>query len=84
MRGTQVCGQHIPLPELYHFALPRDSCIPMSPVDTTFARGITGGQFFNVFNLGKSEAELKTLKTKELKNGESYARAWRWQPALGL
>ncbi len=27
----------------------------------------TGGQFFNLFNLGKND--LKTLKTKELKNG---------------
>lgn len=26
-----------------------------------------GGQFFNLFNLGKSD--LKELKTKELKNG---------------
>ena len=26
-----------------------------------------GGQFFNLFNLGKND--LKTLKTKELKNG---------------
>ena len=29
----------------------------------------TGGQFFNLFNLGKSEQEMKTLKTKEIKNG---------------
>lgn len=29
-----------------------------------------GGQFFNVFNLGKSDSELQNLKTKELKNGE--------------
>lgn len=29
-----------------------------------------GGQFFNLFNLGgKSEAEMKVLKQKELKNG---------------
>jgi hypothetical protein len=28
-----------------------------------------GGQFFNLFNLGKTDAELKELKTKELKNG---------------
>jgi len=29
-----------------------------------------GGQFFNLFNLGnKSDADLKVLKTKELKNG---------------
>jgi light-harvesting complex I chlorophyll a/b binding protein 3 len=28
-----------------------------------------GGQFFNVFNLGKTEAEMQNLKTKELKNG---------------
>ena len=28
-----------------------------------------GGKFFNLFGLGKSEAELKDLKTKELKNG---------------
>jgi light-harvesting complex I chlorophyll a/b binding protein 3 len=28
-----------------------------------------GGQFFNLFNLGKTDAELKDLKTKELKNG---------------
>lgn len=29
-----------------------------------------GGQFFNLFNLGsKSEQDMKTLKTKELKNG---------------
>ena len=28
-----------------------------------------GGQFFNFFNLGRSDAELKELKTKELKNG---------------
>lgn len=28
-----------------------------------------GGQFFNLFNLGKTDEELKTLKTKELKNG---------------
>jgi light-harvesting complex I chlorophyll a/b binding protein 3 len=28
-----------------------------------------GGQFFNVFNLGKTDAELQNLKTKELKNG---------------
>ncbi|GBF94965.1 hypothetical protein Rsub_07466 [Raphidocelis subcapitata] len=28
-----------------------------------------GGQFFNLFNLGKTEAELKTLKLKEIKNG---------------
>ena len=27
----------------------------------------TGGQFFNLFNLGKND--MKTLKTKELKNG---------------
>ena len=29
----------------------------------------TGGQFFNLFNFGKTDAELKDLKTKELKNG---------------
>jgi light-harvesting complex I chlorophyll a/b binding protein 3 len=28
-----------------------------------------GGQFFNLFNLGKTEAAMKELKTKELKNG---------------
>ena len=28
-----------------------------------------GGQFFNFFNLGRSDAEMKELKTKELKNG---------------
>lgn len=28
-----------------------------------------GGPFFNLFNLGKTEAELKELKTKELRNG---------------
>lgn len=28
-----------------------------------------GGQFFNLFNLGKTESEMKELKTKELKNG---------------
>jgi hypothetical protein len=28
-----------------------------------------GGPFFNLFNLGKTEAELKTLKLKEIKNG---------------
>ncbi len=28
-----------------------------------------GGQFFNFFNLGRSDGELKELKTKELKNG---------------
>lgn len=28
-----------------------------------------GGQFFNLFNLGKTEAAMKDLKTKELKNG---------------
>ncbi|KAK9829456.1 hypothetical protein WJX72_005967 [[Myrmecia] bisecta] len=28
-----------------------------------------GGQFFNVFNLGKSESALKELQTKEIKNG---------------
>jgi hypothetical protein len=29
----------------------------------------TGGPFFNLFNLGKTEAEMKTLKLKEIKNG---------------
>ncbi|PNH12057.1 Chlorophyll a-b binding protein 8, chloroplastic [Tetrabaena socialis] len=28
-----------------------------------------GGQFFNLFNLGKTEAEMKKLKTNEIKNG---------------
>jgi light-harvesting complex I chlorophyll a/b binding protein 3 len=28
-----------------------------------------GGQFFNLFNLGKTPADLKVLQTKELKNG---------------
>jgi light-harvesting complex I chlorophyll a/b binding protein 3 len=28
-----------------------------------------GGQFFNVFNFGKTEAELNELKLKEIKNG---------------
>lgn len=28
-----------------------------------------GGQFFNMAGLGKTEAEMKTLKTKEIKNG---------------
>ncbi|KAJ9533572.1 hypothetical protein QJQ45_026631 [Haematococcus lacustris] len=28
-----------------------------------------GGPFFNIFNLGKTEAAMKELKTKELKNG---------------
>lgn len=28
-----------------------------------------GGQFFNLFNLGRTEASMKELKTKELKNG---------------
>lgn len=28
-----------------------------------------GGPFFNLFNLGKTEAEMKTLKLKEIKNG---------------
>jgi len=28
-----------------------------------------GGQLFNLFNLGKTEAEMKELKTKEIKNG---------------
>jgi len=28
-----------------------------------------GGQFFNMFNLGKTEAEMKKLKTNEIKNG---------------
>ncbi|GFH20585.1 chlorophyll a-b binding protein, chloroplastic, partial [Haematococcus lacustris] len=28
-----------------------------------------GGPFFNLFNLGKTEAAMKELKTKELKNG---------------
>lgn len=31
--------------------------------------GHAGGQFFNLFNLGKTEAQMKELKTKELKNG---------------
>ena len=30
---------------------------------------IAGGQFFNLFNLGKTEAAMKDLRTKELKNG---------------
>jgi hypothetical protein len=30
---------------------------------------LTGGPFFNLFNLGKTEAEMKTLKLKEIKNG---------------
>lgn len=29
----------------------------------------TGGPFFNLFNFGKTEAEMKELKTKELRNG---------------
>jgi light-harvesting complex I chlorophyll a/b binding protein 3 len=28
-----------------------------------------GGQFFNMFNLGKTEAEMKKLKLNEIKNG---------------
>ena len=28
-----------------------------------------GGPWFNMFNLGKTEAEMKTLKLKEIKNG---------------
>ena len=28
-----------------------------------------GGQFFNMFNLGKTEADMNTLKLKEIKNG---------------
>ena len=28
-----------------------------------------GGPFFNLFNLGKNEADMKQLKLKELKNG---------------
>jgi hypothetical protein len=29
----------------------------------------TGGPFFNLFNLGKTEAAMKELKLKEIKNG---------------
>ena len=29
----------------------------------------TGGPFFNLFNLGKTEAEMQKLKTNEIKNG---------------
>lgn len=28
-----------------------------------------GGQFFNLFNMGATEAEMKKLKTNEIKNG---------------
>jgi hypothetical protein len=28
-----------------------------------------GGQFFNLFNFGKTEQAMKTLKLKEIKNG---------------
>ena len=28
-----------------------------------------GGPFFNLFNLGKTPADMKTLKLKEIKNG---------------
>ena len=42
-----------------------------------------GGQFFNLFNLGKND--LKTLKTKELKNGRlamvSHCRTFPCQNA---
>ncbi len=41
----------------------------LSAIVDQLSRPCTGGQFFNLFNLGKSEQELKTLKTKELKNG---------------
>jgi len=34
---------------------------------------VAGGQFFNLFNLGKTPEALKDLQTKELKNG-----AHRW------
>lgn len=35
--------------------------------DMTVCTALTGGQWFNLFNLGKND--MKTLKTKELKNG---------------
>ena len=34
---------------------------------------MAGGQFFNLFNLGKTPEAMKDLQTKELKNG-----AHRW------
>lgn len=41
------------------------------PYDTElkFCLVTAGGQFFNLFNLGKTEAAMKDLRTKELKNG---------------
>ena len=55
----------------YYLTRLRD-CAARSPVDVVVPHAVIGGQFFNVFNLGKSEAELQTLKTKELKNGENF------------
>ena len=30
---------------------------------------LPGGQFFNMFNMGATAADMKVLKTKEIKNG---------------
>ncbi len=37
-------------------------CVNVSPVHA-------GGPFFNLFNLGKTEAEMNKLKLNEIKNG---------------
>ena len=44
---------------------------------------LAGGQFFNLFNLGKTPEAMKDLQTKELKNG-ARMRALEPAPAAQL
>lgn len=44
-----------------------------SAYDGPFPRS-AGGPFFNLFNLGKTEAAMKELKLKEIKNGRLVSK----------
>ena len=53
-----------------HVHSPSKRCTRLSPVHACAnARRPAGGAFFNLFNLGKTDAEMKKLKLNEIKNG---------------